>query len=316
VIGSPPYLFALLKSGVDRTVSAEPTSPSSRGPGGLELLTGTQPGAPISMQAARYQASRRRLASGNPSRAGIRVLVAAGQAVLRAGYRALLESEDTISVVAEAATGEEAIEIAAQTAPTVALVDQGLPGLEDPEGTAAVVSGLVAADVAVMLMALSANDERVESALRAGAVGVLQKDDQPAAFIGAIKLVARGQALLPAPSVRRLLGDRDGQLCNQFVTDPDIAELTDREREVVALAATGLTNGEIASRLVISPATAKTHVSRAMTKLHARHRAQLVVAAYEHGLVLSQQELDLNSERDREMPQRLKASSEWRSDDC
>jgi DNA-binding NarL/FixJ family response regulator len=214
------------------------------------------------------------------------VLLAAGQALVRAGYRALLESDGGIEVVAEAATSEQAVARATETGPRVALLDQGLPGLEDPEATGAIVSHRAFAGVAVMLMASEEADERVISALRAGAVGVLRTDDQPQTLIESVRVLACGQALLPASTVRRLLGKlppptpRSGRLTR------NIEELTDREREVTGLVATGLTNDEIATRLVISPATAKTHVSRAMLKVRARHRAELVVSAYETGLVV------------------------------
>jgi RNA polymerase sigma factor (sigma-70 family) len=141
----------------------------------------------------------------------------------------------------------------------------------------------------VMLMASGGGDERVLNALRAGAVGVLRKDDDPETLVEAVRLLARGRALLPASAVRRLLVELRSRSVQRAYVMNHIDELTDREREVVALAAAGLTNDEIAAQLMISPATAKTHVSRAMVKLRARHRAELVVFAYETGLVVPQE---------------------------
>jgi DNA-binding NarL/FixJ family response regulator len=218
--------------------------------------------------------------------APIRVLIADGQALVRAGYRALLESDTGIEVAAEASSSWQAVARATEIGLDVALLDQGLPGLDDAEATSAVVSRLALAGVAVMLMASGEGDERVVGALRAGAVGVLRKDDQPATLIESVQLLAKGQALLPASAVRRMLDELRPRSLRHTRLTQGIEELTEREREVVALAGEGLTNGEIAARLVISPATAKTHVSRAMIKLHARHRAELVISAYENGLVV------------------------------
>jgi DNA-binding NarL/FixJ family response regulator len=217
----------------------------------------------------------------------IRVLIAAGQALVRASYRALLESDGRVEVVGEVASGQQALALATDTAPDVALLDLALPGLEDVQTTAAVVSHPAFARVAVMLVALRENDERVLSALRAGAVGVLSKDAEPEELIRALQLLAEGQALLPAAAVRRLLAELPAPSLDHRPLPDQLNELTEREREVVGLVGRGLSNGEIAAQLVISPATAKTHVSRAMVKLHARDRAQLVVLAYETGLVLA-----------------------------
>jgi DNA-binding NarL/FixJ family response regulator len=214
----------------------------------------------------------------------IRVLVAAGHALVRAGYRAVLERDDRIEVVAEAASGLEALARAAATAPDVALLDLELPGLDDLQTTATIVSDPAFDGVAVMLITLSETDERVFSALRAGATGVLSNDAEPAELIRALRVLAEGQALLPAGAVRRLLAELPPRA--QHSSPPtELDELTDREREVMALVGMGLSNDQIAAQLVISPATAKTHVSRAMIKLQARDRAQLVVLAYETGLV-------------------------------
>jgi DNA-binding NarL/FixJ family response regulator len=215
----------------------------------------------------------------------IRVLVAGGHSLLRAGYRALLESDDQIEVVAEAADCHDVIRLAGETQPDVALLDLALAAMDDPEAITATVSHPALAGVATVLIAPPNSEERVLSALRAGAIGALANDAEPAELISSVLLVAGGKALLPARVVRRVLRELpthfrlDGRVAERF------KELTEREREIVALAATGLNNTEIAERLVISTATAKTHISRAMIKLHARHRAQLVAIAYESGLV-------------------------------
>ena len=205
---------------------------------------------------------------------------------MRAGYRALLERAEGIEVVGEAGDAHEAVALAAQTRPDVALLDEGLPGVDDLEAAWEIGSHPAFAAVAIVVMASNHSDDWVVDALLAGAVGVLRKDDPPDTLIEAVRRLARGEALLPTSVVRRLLGALRGRPMRRGATTGSIDELTEREREVVALAAEGLTNGEIASRLVISPATAKTHVTRAMAKLHARHRAELVVSAYENGLVL------------------------------
>jgi DNA-binding NarL/FixJ family response regulator len=227
--------------------------------------------------------ARSRTARGETS---IRVLIAAGKALVRASYRALLDRDERIEVVAEAASGEQAIALATAAAPDVALLDLALPGLDDLQATAAVISDPAFARVAVMLIALRENDERVFTALRAGAVGVLSNDAEPAELIRSLRVLAGGQALLPAGAVRRLLAELPPP-SRRTRLPIELDELTDREREVVSLVGMGLSNDEIAAQLVISPATAKTHVSRAMIKLQARDRAQLVVIAYEAGLVLA-----------------------------
>jgi DNA-binding NarL/FixJ family response regulator len=226
-----------------------------------------------------------RLLPGATPRAPIRVLLADAQTLVRAGHRALLDSHPDIEVVAEAGDSRQAVALTLQTAPDVALLDQGLPGLDSPQATFAVTSHPAFAGVAVMLMATREADDCVLSALRAGAVGVLRKDDDPPMLIESVRLLARGQALLPATAVRQLLGDLRPRSVRRDRLTRRIRELTDREQQVVVLAAHGLTNDEIAARLVISTATAKTHISRAMIKLRARHRAELVVFAYEAGLV-------------------------------
>jgi DNA-binding NarL/FixJ family response regulator len=211
-----------------------------------------------------------------------RVLIADGQALVRAGFRLLLEADRQITVVGEAATGEEVVALARRTRPDVVLIDARLPGLDSVEATGRISAG---AGPAVMLLIASAGDERTFAALRAGASGVLLKDTEPAELVRAVELLARGEALL-SPSLTR---DVIAELASRpRPADPSpelLDELTAREREVVALVGLGLSNGEIADQLVISPATAKTHVSRAMLKLGASHRAKLVVLAYKAGLV-------------------------------
>ena len=243
------------------------TAAPDRDRGGLRVLD----------HPARQQASR--------VGSSIRVAVAGVEALVRAGYRALLESADWITVVGEVASAAEAIELAAETRPDVLLLDLALPGFDDPKATASTISHPAFAGIALMLIAQSENDERVFSALRAGADGVLVKDTGPAALIQGVYSLARGEALISAGAVRRLLGELPSQWLRRRPAAEQLNELTDRERLVVALVASGLSNAEIAEQLVISPATAKTHVSRAMLKLGAHHRAQLVVMAYESGLV-------------------------------
>ena len=251
-------------------------------PGHLRLLTEKAEREPPEIVAL-DQRPRSRRAGAETS---IRVLIAAGQALLRASYGALLERDELIDVVGEAASSEQVLALAVETMPDVAVLDLALPGLEDLERTAAIVSHHAFARVAVMLITAGENDERVFAALRAGAVGVLSEDAEPAELIRALQVLADGQALLPAGAVRRLLAELPPQSPHRSALPDQLNELTDREREVVALVGLGLSNSEIAAQLVISPATAKTHVSRAMVKLHARDRAKLVVLAYESGLVL------------------------------
>jgi DNA-binding NarL/FixJ family response regulator len=214
----------------------------------------------------------------------IRVLLVDDQALIRAGFRALLDAEDDIEVVAEAADGREAVAQAGRYLPDVALVDIQMPVLDGIETTRQIAAQPRLSGVHVVILTNYGLDEHVYAALKAGACGFLVKDTDPADLLHGIRVAARGDALLSPAITRRLI--------DAYVSRPGGAglgagldTLTNREREVVALAARGLTNDEIAGRMVISPATAKTHISRAMTKLHARDRAQLVVFAYESGLV-------------------------------
>ncbi|MGV9559642.1 response regulator [Streptomyces sp. NPDC003401] len=214
----------------------------------------------------------------------IRVLLVDDQPLIRSGFRALLDLEDDIEVVAEAADGWEGLALAREHLPDVALVDIQMPVMDGIEATRRVAADPALAGVHVVMLTNYGMDEYVFDALRAGAAGFLVKDIVPEDLLHAVRVAARGDALL-APTITRKLIDR-------YVTQPPpgrvgggLAELTGREREAVALAARGLSNDEIADHLVISPSTAKTHINRAMAKLHARDRAQLVVLAYESGLV-------------------------------
>jgi DNA-binding NarL/FixJ family response regulator len=221
----------------------------------------------------------------------IRVLLVDDQPLIRSGFRALLDVEDDIAVVAEAADGREALDLAREHLPDIALMDIQMPVVDGIEATRRIAADPALAGVHVVILTNYGVDEFVFNALRAGAAGFLVKDIEPEDFLHAIRVAARGDALL-APSITRKLIDR-------YVTQPlrtaahtGLEELTNREREAVALVAQGLSNDQIAGRMVISPLTAKTHINRAMTKLHARDRAQLVVLAYESGLVIAGKGID------------------------
>jgi DNA-binding NarL/FixJ family response regulator len=214
----------------------------------------------------------------------IRVLLVDDQALVRAGFRALLAAEPDVEVVAEAGDGDEAIREALRTRPDVVLMDIRMPGTDGLAATRRILTDPALDEVRVVILTTFELDEYVFEAIRAGASGFLVKDTDPADLVRAVRAVAAGEALLSPGVTRRLI--------EHFAAQPDPARplpslnrLTDREREVLALVAAGLTNEEIAARLVVSPLTAKTHVSRIMTKVGARDRAQLVVAAYESGMV-------------------------------
>ncbi len=213
----------------------------------------------------------------------IRVLLVDDQPLIRSGFRALLDGEDDIEVVAEAGDGRAGLALAREHLPDIALVDVQMPVVDGIEATRRIAADPALAGVHVVILTNYGLDEYVFNALRAGAAGFLVKDIEPEDFLHAIRVAARGDALL-APSITRKLIDR---YVTQPLTTPSagLTELTNREREAVALVARGLSNAEIADRMVISPLTAKTHVNRAMTKLDARDRAQLVILAYESGLV-------------------------------
>ncbi|MEU4382664.1 response regulator transcription factor [Micromonospora echinofusca] len=214
----------------------------------------------------------------------IRVLLVDDQPLLRSGFRALLDAEDDIEVVAEAADGSKGLALARQHLPDIALVDIQMPVMDGIETTRRIAADPALARVHVVILTNYGLDEHVFHALRAGAAGFLVKDIQPEDLLHAVRVAARGDALL-APSITRRLIDRYVSEPLHVGAEAGLRGLTNRERETVALVAKGLSNEEIAERLVISPLTAKTHVNRAMAKLHARDRAQLVVLAYESGLV-------------------------------
>jgi DNA-binding NarL/FixJ family response regulator len=214
----------------------------------------------------------------------IRVLLVDDQPLIRSGFRALLEAEDDIEVVAEAGDGHAALALASQHVPDIALIDIQMPVVDGIEATRRIAADPALAGIHVVILTNYGLDEYVFMALRAGAAGFLVKDIEPEDFLHAIRVAARGDALL-APSITRKLIDTYISRPLGSVASAGLEGLTNREREAVALVAQGLSNDEIADRLVISPLTAKTHINRAMTKLHARDRAQLVVIAYESGLV-------------------------------
>ncbi|HZD80551.1 MAG TPA: response regulator transcription factor [Actinomycetota bacterium] len=214
----------------------------------------------------------------------IGVLLADDQALVRAGFRALLDAQEDIQVVGEAADGDEAVRLATELRPNVVLMDIRMPGLDGLAATRAIAGDERLDDVRVVILTTFGLDEYVFEAIRSGAAGFLVKDTEPAELIQAVRVVAAGDALLSPAITKRLIEEFAARTREPRPTR-DLQPLTDREREVMALVAAGLSNDEIAQRLFVSPATAKTHVSRAMVKLGARDRAQLVVFAYESGLV-------------------------------
>jgi DNA-binding NarL/FixJ family response regulator len=214
----------------------------------------------------------------------IRVVLADDQVLVRAGFRALLDAQDDIEVVGEAGDGEQAVRLATELAPDVVLMDIRMPGTDGLAATRRISADGQLADVRVVILTTFELDEYVFEAIRSGASGFLVKDTEPDELVQAVRVVAGGDALLSPSVTRRLIGEFAARAKAPHDTG-GLDELTDREQEVLALVADGLSNTEIAKRLYLSPATAKTHVSRAMIKLRARDRAQLVVIAYESGLV-------------------------------
>jgi DNA-binding NarL/FixJ family response regulator len=215
----------------------------------------------------------------------IRVVLADDQTLVRSGFRVLLERTDGIEVVGEAADGGDALERIRAERPDVVLMDIRMPVMDGLEATRRIAADLELSDVRVIMLTTFDLDEYVFEALHAGASGFLLKDVEPDDLRAAVRAVAAGDALLSPRVTRRLISEFVTRPRSQRPTPPALDELTDREREVMALVAAGRTNDEIAEQLVISPATAKTHVSRILLKLGARDRAQLVVIAYESGLV-------------------------------
>jgi DNA-binding NarL/FixJ family response regulator len=214
----------------------------------------------------------------------IRVVLADDQVLVRAGFRALLDAQDDIKVVGEAGDGEQAVRLATELTPDVVLMDIRMPGTDGLAATRRISADGQLAGVRVVILTTFELDEYVFEAIRSGASGFLVKDTEPDELVQAVRVVAGGDALLSPSVTRRLIGEFAARAKAPHDTG-GLDELTDREQEVLALVADGLSNTEIAKRLYLSPATAKTHVSRAMIKLRARDRAQLVVIAYESGLV-------------------------------
>ncbi|MCW2628198.1 response regulator transcription factor [Mycobacterium sp.] len=215
----------------------------------------------------------------------IRVLVADDQALVRAGFVALLDAQDGIAVVAEADTGTAALSAARELRPDVVLMDIRMPEMDGLAATRAIAADPALAEVRVVVLTTFELDEYVFKAMRAGASGFLVKHTEPAELVRAVRVVADGEALLSPSVTRRLVSEFAARTKHPSGPATALEELTSREREVMALVAEGLTNAEIGERLFMSPATARTHVSRILTKLGARDRTQLVVMAYESGLV-------------------------------
>jgi DNA-binding NarL/FixJ family response regulator len=215
----------------------------------------------------------------------IRVLLADDQPLVRAGFAMILDAEDDIAVVGQADDGATALALIAATRPDVVLMDVRMPGMDGLAATRAIVADEAFMAVRIVILTTFELDEYVFEALHAGASGFLVKHTQPAELIRAVRAVGRGDALLSPSVTRRLIAEFTARPARPALIPRAMSVLTDREREVVALVAQGLTNDEIAAELVVSPATARTHVSRAMAKLQARDRAQLVVFAYQSGLV-------------------------------
>jgi prevent-host-death family protein len=214
----------------------------------------------------------------------IKVVLADDQTLVRAGFRALLDAQDDIEVVGEAGDGDEAVRVTRRNRPDVVLMDIRMPGTDGLAATRSIVRDERLAGVRIVILTTFELDEYVFEAIRSGASGFLVKDTKPAELLAAVRAVAAGDALLSPGVTRRLIAEFAART-RPAPALPGLDTLTDREREAVELAAQGLTNDEIAQRLVVSKLTAKTHVSRAMVKLHARDRIQLVVFAYESGLV-------------------------------
>jgi DNA-binding NarL/FixJ family response regulator len=215
----------------------------------------------------------------------IRVVLADDQVLVRAGFRVLLETEDGFEVCGEAGNGAEAVTQAIRHRPDIVVMDIRMPGVDGLEATRQITANPELSGVKVLVLTTFDIDEYVYEALRAGASGFLLKDTEPVELLRALQVINAGEALLAPTVTRRLIADFVGRPENRRVDTNAVREVTDREREVLALVAGGLSNDEIAAQLVISTATARTHVSRIMTKIGARDRAQLVVLAYESGLV-------------------------------
>lgn len=215
----------------------------------------------------------------------IKVLLADDEVLVRSGFKALLELEDGIEVVGEATNGAQAVDRARATRPDVVLMDIRMPSMDGIEATRAIVGMRGLEQVRILILTTYETDAYVFEALQAGASGFLLKDAGPAELLHGIRVVAGGEALLAPRITRRLIGQVTASRQAAKVGEERLASLTQREREVLALVGRGLSNDEIGAELFLSPATARTHVSHAMGKLGARDRAQLVVIAYQTGLV-------------------------------
>ena len=215
----------------------------------------------------------------------IRVLIADDEKLVRAGFRALIDAEPGMLVVGEAGDGAAAVDLARHTRPDVVLMDIRMPGVDGLDATRQIAQAPELAHVHVLILTTFDHDEYVIEALGVGAGGFVIKNTDPGQLLHGIRVVAGGEALLSPGLTRRLVARLVDRGPDRQVNAGVLARLTEREREVAGLAAYGMSNDEIAERLVISPATAKTHISRAMVKLGARDRAQLVALAYQHRLV-------------------------------
>jgi DNA-binding NarL/FixJ family response regulator len=214
----------------------------------------------------------------------IRVAIVDDQSLVRVGLRVLLEAEDDIVVVGEAADGRAAVELVRREHPDVALLDVRMGGADGIDALRQITSDAQLAPTRVIMLTTFEHDEYIFESLRCGASGFLTKDTEPSDILAAVRVVARGDSLLSPTVTRRVIGQFAARPAAQRVDAAAVDVLTERERQVVALVAEGLSNEEIAQRLVVSPATARTHVSRAMVKLRVRDRAQLVVFAFQSGL--------------------------------
>jgi DNA-binding NarL/FixJ family response regulator len=237
----------------------------------------TRPAGPVNPQSARP--------ADVPATRAIKVLLADDQALVRTGFKLLLDVEDDITVVGEAANGAEAVELARATRPDVVLMDIRMPLLDGIQATREIAAVRGLEQVRVLILTTYDTDAYVFEALQAGASGFLLKDSGPAELLHGIRVVAAGEALLAPRITRRLIAQFTAARAAERQAEDRLAVLTQREREVLALVGQGLSNDEIAAKLTLSPATARTHVSRAMVKLRARDRAQLVVVADQTGLV-------------------------------
>jgi DNA-binding NarL/FixJ family response regulator len=220
-----------------------------------------------------------------PTTAPIKVLLADDEALVRSGFKVLLDIEDDITVVGEATNGAEAVERARAARPDVVLMDIRMPRLDGIQATTQITEARGLERVRILILTTYDTDAYVFEALQAGASGFLLKDAGPAELLHAIRVVAAGEALLAPRITRRLIGQFTARRMATQAAEDRLAVLTEREREVLALVGRGLSNDEIGAELFLIPATARTHVSHAMVKLGARDRAQLVVIAYQTGLV-------------------------------